>query len=89
MEKNSDYIVCSNCGMKLPLNKFNFWKKKDGTITYAHTCRRCASLKHRKKINALTILDRLKDYSDKELIEELIRRRVWTKVEKIMDSLDC
>lgn len=64
--------VCSRCGQQKPLAEFA--RNKHG---YTSVCRECAKGKRRETMNARNERSRqdiLKDYSPRELWEELYRR---------------
>ena len=81
MEEKQELRICKECGRELPINAFTTGRGKNGKEFRRSVCAECCSKKqkegHQKKKDeavAKAKSMRLKDFTARELMEELSRR---------------
>lgn len=68
--------ICKTCGMELPINNFQTWKRKDGTFGVLHQCLRCQRKKANKRYSDKKKFGELSKFETRLLVEELRRRGI-------------
>lgn len=74
---------CSCCLEELPINEFQTWVRKDGTIGVLHQCKRCQNGMAHRKYSDKKKFGEVAKFETRILVEELKRRGIQIKYESL------
>ena len=68
---------CDSCGRLLPIEQFQSWINKDGSVRYLHQCYKCQRDKANKRYSDKKKFGEIAKFADEDLIKEIERRRLF------------